>query len=257
MNYSSCTYGFSGVSTSIASYSKISLNTLEQILSIRKLAFIDRKKWDIESYQGSDYEWDEYDDPDAIYIYAHENDRVTGCVRLRPSSKPTLMSGPLSFILPTEKTRPHLGHCWEATRFALSANNFPTGKLTRANVDIRTAALFLSMIKFAQQQKFHAYEIVVDTLMEKILKRSGWPIERLNTSLGSKGEHIIYGTLPCTLKTYNEVLSKNAINRATVLTTPLMTHRSSDTLHKSLDIAQILPARNIPAKIPKHTELQL
>lgn len=257
MNYSPCTYGFSDVSTSIVSYSKIPLKTLEQILSIRKLAFIDRKKWDIESYQGSDYEWDEYDDPDAIYIYAHENDRVTGCVRLRPSNKPTLMSGPLSFILPTEKTRPHLGHCWEATRFALSTNNFSTGKLTRANVDIRTAALFLSMIKFAQQQKIHTYEIVVDTLMEKILKRSGWPIERLNTALGSKGENIIYGTLPCTLKTYDEVLSKNAINRTTVHTTPHMTHRSSDTLHNALDTTQMLPARNIPATIPMHTEFQL
>lgn len=257
MNYSSCTYGFSGVSTSIVSYSKIPLETLEQILSIRKLAFIDRKKWDIESYQGSDYEWDEYDDPDAIYIYAHENDRVTGCVRLRPSNKPTLMTGPLSFILPTEKIRPHLDHCWEATRFALSTNNSSTGKLTRANVDIRTAALFLSMIKFAQQQKIHAYEIVVDTLMEKILKRSGWAIERLNTALGSKGERIIYGTLPCTFRTYEEVLNKNAINRTTALKQPLMTRRSSDTLHKSLDTTQILFGRNIPAKKPMHTELQL
>lgn len=63
MNYSPCTYEFSGVSTRIVSYSNIPLDTLEQILSIRKLAFIDRKKWDIKSYQGSDYEWDEYDDP--------------------------------------------------------------------------------------------------------------------------------------------------------------------------------------------------
>ncbi|NUT84389.1 MULTISPECIES: acyl-homoserine-lactone synthase [Pseudomonas] len=257
MNYSPCTYGFSGVSTRIVSYSKIPLRTLEQILSIRKLAFIDRKKWDIESYQGSDYEWDEYDDPDAMYIYAHENDRVTGCVRLRPSSKPTLMSGALSFILPTEKNRPNLDHCWEATRFALSTDSSSTGKLTRANVDIRTAALFLSMIKFAQQQKIHTYEIVIDTLMEKILKRSGWAIERLNTASGSKGEHVIYGTLPCTLKTYEEVLSKNAIDRATILTPPLMADRSSDTLHKSLDTTKILPGRNIPAKRALHTELQL
>ena len=257
MNYSPCTYEFSGVSTRIVSYSNIPLETLEQILSIRKLAFIDRKKWDIKSYQGSDYEWDEYDDPDALYLYAHENDRVTGCVRLRPSSKPTLMSGSLSFILPIEKTRPHLSRCWEATRFALSANIFSTRKLTRANVDIRTAALFLSMIKFAQQQKIHTYEIVVDTLMEKILKRSGWPIERINSALGSKGEPIIYGTLPCTLKTYEEVLSKNAIHRTTVLTHSRMTHRSSDRLHKSLDTNQLLAGRNIPAKIPMHTEPQL
>ncbi|WP_413791417.1 MULTISPECIES: acyl-homoserine-lactone synthase [unclassified Pseudomonas] len=257
MNYSSCTYDFSGVTTSIASYSKVPLKILEQILSIRKLAFIDRKKWDIESYQGSDYEWDEYDDSDAIYIYAHQNDRVTGCVRLRPSSKPTLMSGPLSFILPAEETRPCLDKCWEATRFALSDDNFVTGKLTRASVDIRTAALFLSMIKFAQQQKIHTYEIVVDTLMEKILKRSGWAVERLNTALGSKGESIIYGTLPCTLNAYEEVLSKNAINKAIIFNKDAMKYRSSDTLPTSLVIAHALPGRNIPATRLVHTELQL
>ncbi|WP_339479216.1 MULTISPECIES: acyl-homoserine-lactone synthase [unclassified Pseudomonas] len=257
MNYFPHTYGFSGVYTSIVSHSKIPLKILEQILSIRKLAFIDRKKWDIESYQGSNYEWDEYDDPDAIYIYTHQNGRVTGCVRLRPSNKPTLMSGPLSFILPAEEARPRLDKCWEATRFALSANNFATGQLTQANVDIRTAALFLSMIKFAQQQKIHTYEIVVDTLMEKILKRAGWTVERLNTALGSKGEKIIYGALPCTLKTYEEVLNKNAINSTIVFNQALIPHHSSDTLQISRTIAQTLPDRNIPAKTRMHTELQL
>ncbi|WHS62779.1 acyl-homoserine-lactone synthase [Pseudomonas sp. G2-4] len=257
MNYSPCTYQFSGVSTSVASYSKIPLKTLEQILSIRKLAFIDRKKWDIESYQGSDYEWDEYDDPDAIYIYAHTHDRVTGCVRLRPSNKPTLMSGSLSFILPTDKPRPCLQHCWEATRFALSTDSFATGELTQANVDIRTAALFLSMIKFAQQQNIHTYEIVVDTMMEKILKRSGWTVERRNIALGSKGEKIIYGTLPCTFTTYEEVLSKNAIKTTRLYNPSPETCRSSDAHHKPLDIGQTFRNRNISAKSSMHTELQL
>ncbi|AHL36890.1 hypothetical protein CD58_16045 [Pseudomonas brassicacearum] len=257
MNYSPSTYQFSGVSTSVASYSQIPLNTLEQILSIRKLAFIDRKKWDIESYQGSAYEWDEYDDLDAIYIYAHINDRVTGCVRLRPSNKPTLMNGALSFILPTDQPRPCSRYCWEATRFALSTDSFTTGELTQANVDIRTAALFLSMIKFAQQQNIHLYEIVVDTMMEKILKRSGWTVDRRNIALGSKGEKIIYGTLPCSYATYEEVLSKNAINRTRIYNQSHQTCRSSGTLHKSLDIGQTLPNRNIPAKRPMHTELQL
>ncbi|MCP2072964.1 UNVERIFIED_ORG: acyl homoserine lactone synthase [Pseudomonas lini] len=257
MNYSPCTYQFSGVTTRVAGYSKIPPKILEQIFSIRKLAFIDRKKWDIESYQGSDYEWDEYDDLDATYIYTHQNDQVTGCVRLRPSSKPTLMSGPLSFILPAEETRAHLQHCWEATRFALSSDDFATGELTQANVDIRTAALFLSMIKFAQQQNVRTYEIVVDTMMEKILKRSGWTVDRRNIALGSKGEKIIYGTLPCTLLTYEEVLKKNAIHKATVYHQPLITCRSSDSLDKPQVIPQTLPNRNIPAKISMHTVLQL
>ncbi|UZE21409.1 hypothetical protein LOY67_15280 [Pseudomonas sp. B21-056] len=257
MNYSSCIHHFSGVSTRIESYSKIPPQTLQQILAIRKTAFIDRKKWDIESYQGTDYEWDEYDDPDATYIYAHENERVTGCVRLRPSSKPTLMSGALSFILPTDNIRPGLTYCWEATRFALSADKSSARELTLANMDVRTVALFLSMIKFAQLQNIDIYEIVVDTLMEKILKRSGWTIDRRNTALGSKGETIIYGTLPCTPDAYKEVLRKNAIQTITAYEQLLTANRSSDTSHKLFDIDRTATGRNIPAKKQMHTELHL
>ncbi|RON51647.1 acyl-homoserine-lactone synthase [Pseudomonas frederiksbergensis] len=211
-----CEFEFSGVYTRIGSYSTIPPTILEQILSIRKVAFIDRKKWDIESYQGSDYESDEYDDTDAIYIYSHKRDRVTGCVRLRPSSKPTLISGALSFMLATDKTRPNTKHCWEATRFALAANDNTIGELNNSNIDFRTAAIFLSMIKFAVKQNVQAYEVVVDAMMEKILKRSGWTVNRRNIALGSKGEKVIYGTLACTSSIYEELLKKNAPSRTSI-----------------------------------------
>jgi acyl homoserine lactone synthase len=257
MNYSSCIHHFSGVSTRIASYSQIPPQTLQQIFAIRKAAFIDRKKWDIESYQGTDYEWDEYDDPDAVYIYTYTDERVTGAVRLRPSNKPTLMSGALSFILPTGNIRPHSNCCWEATRFALLEDKTLAGEVTQANIDVRTAALFLSMIKFAQLQNIDTYEIVVDTLMEKILKRSGWTVERHNTAFGSKGETIIYGTLPCTLDAYKGVLRKNAIQTITAYEQFLIANRSSDTSHQPFDIDQTHIGRNIPAKKQMHTELHL
>lgn len=257
MNYSSCIHHFSGVSTRIAGYSKIPTQTLQQILAIRKTAFIDRKKWDIESYQGSDYEWDEYDDPDAVYIYTHTHEQVSGCVRLRPSNKPTLMSGALSFILPTDNIRPRSPYCWEATRFALSADRTSAVQVTQTNMDVRTVALFLSMIKFAQLQNIDTYEIVVDTMMEKILKRSGWIVDRHNTARGSKDETIIYGTLPCTSDAYKEVLRKNAIQTITAYEQFLMDNRSTDTSHKPFDIDQAHTDRNTPTKKQMHTELHL
>ena len=209
-------FEFSGVYTSIGSYSTIPPTILEQILSIRKVAFIDRKKWDIERYQGSDYESDGYDDTDAIYIYFHQKDRVTGCVRLRPSSQPTLMSGALSFMLATDKTRANTKHCWEATRFALAANDNSIGELNKSNIDFRTAAIFLSMINSAFKQNVHTYEFVVDAVMEKILKRSGWTVNRRNIAQGTKGEKVIYGTLSCTSSIYEEVLKKNAPTSTTL-----------------------------------------
>jgi acyl homoserine lactone synthase len=123
MNHFSCLYRFSGVCTCIGSYSTVPSRILGQILFIRKIECLDRKKWHIESYRDSDYESNEYDDLDAPHIYSHERDLVAGCVRLLPSRKPTLISGALSFMLMAEQIRPNYKHCWEATRFVLFAGH--------------------------------------------------------------------------------------------------------------------------------------
>lgn len=65
------------------------------------------------------------------------------------------------------------------------------------------------MIKFAFKQNVHTYEVVVDAMMEKILKRSGWTVNRRNIAQGTKGEKVIYGTLPCTSSVFDEVFKKN------------------------------------------------
>ncbi|WP_248798385.1 acyl-homoserine-lactone synthase [Pseudomonas sp. MWU13-2105] len=207
--FSEHSYTFSDVHIAIASYAELPTHALEQILSIRKAAFIDRRKWDIESYTGSDYEFDEYDNDDAIYIYSHKGPLVTGCVRLRPSYKPTLICGALSFMLSDGLSRPNPMDCWEATRFALLSTDTSSSDFSKTKVDFRTAALFLAMLQFASTQEVSTYEVIVDAMMEKVLRRSGWSLQRRNVAHGSKGEKVIYGTLECTPKIYDNMLNIN------------------------------------------------
>ncbi|WP_040066973.1 acyl-homoserine-lactone synthase [Pseudomonas batumici] len=213
--FSDHSYSFSDIHVAIASYSELPSRALEQILSIRKTAFIDRRKWDIESYTGSDYEFDEYDNDDSVYIYSHIGSQVTGCVRLRPSHKPTLMCGALNFMLSDGLPRPNPMDCWEATRFALLSTDTSGSDFTKSKVDFRTAALFLAMLQFARTQEVGTYEVVVDAMMEKVLRRSGWILHRRSVAQGSKGEKVIYGTLECTAMIYDNMLKINHMEHLT------------------------------------------
>ncbi|NWA25188.1 hypothetical protein HX870_30870 [Pseudomonas gingeri] len=226
--FSDHSYTFSDVHVAIASYSELPTPALEQILSIRKAAFIDRRKWDIESYAGSEYEFDEYDNDDALYIYTHKGSQVTGCVRLRPSYKPTLICGALSFMLTDGLSRPNPMECWEATRFALLSSDTSGSDFTKTKVDFRTAALFLAMLQFASTQEVDTYEVIVDAMMEKVLKRSGWLLNRRNVAHGSKGEKVIYGTLDCTTKIYNNMLKINHMQHLTDDLLPIMALPATD-----------------------------
>ncbi|KPA87586.1 MULTISPECIES: acyl-homoserine-lactone synthase [Pseudomonas] len=226
--FSWTSYIFSKVHVAVASYSELPSHVLEQILSIRKAAFIDRRKWHIASYCGSEYEFDEYDDDDALYLYTHKGVQVTGCVRLRPSYKPTLICGALNFVLSDDRSRPNLIDCWEASRFALLNSDTSDSGFTEAKVDLRTVALFLAMLQFASTQEIGTYEVIVDALMEKVLKRSGWTVARRNVVQGSKGEKVIYGTLECTPAIYHRILRINHVQRLTERPPPMAALRTFD-----------------------------
>lgn len=177
-----------------------------QIYCLRKHAFIDRKGWSIQSYKGGDIEYDEYDDSQAYYIFTLHEDFVTGCVRLRPSTSPTLMSGSFAWLKKQVKSNDfNFKITWEASRFFITPAKCLIGR--RDRIDTRTRALFISMIEFGVNLEFEGYEVVVDEVMLRILRRSRWPVNILSSGIGNMGEKIYYGILPCDLKILNDVAS--------------------------------------------------
>lgn len=177
----------------------------EQIFISRKKTFIDRRQWDIVSYDGGDHEIDQYDDPDSYYIYSIYNRTVTGCVRLRPSSAPTLMTGPLKWLKdPINFSEKETGAIWEASRFFITPSK-NENTMSGGGIDIRTLVLFLSMIEFGIERKISHYEVVVDAIMARILRRSGWKLKILNYGEGSLNERIYYGLLPCSTENYDYI----------------------------------------------------
>ncbi|KIH83864.1 hypothetical protein UCMB321_2446 [Pseudomonas batumici] len=125
------------------------------------------------------------------------------------------MCGALNFMLSDGLPRPNPMDCWEATRFALLSTDTSGSDFTKSKVDFRTAALFLAMLQFARTQEVGTYEVVVDAMMEKVLRRSGWILHRRSVAQGSKGEKVIYGTLECTAMIYDNMLKINHMEHLT------------------------------------------
>lgn len=187
---------FIGIETVVLNYYELSQKTRNQIYQSRKEIFIDKKQWSIDSYNDGDIEFDEYDDGESYYICAFHNSNVTGCVRLRPSTAPTLMTGPFKWLKePVEFRENNSKTIWEASRFFITPDRLHHFKNKR--FDRRTHALFLCMIEFGMKFNLSSYEVVVDAMMIRILRMSGWPLKVLNSDIVSKNEKIYYGLLPC------------------------------------------------------------
>lgn len=207
---------FLAVEAASSNHLDIPKSFLDQIYRSRKRIFIDRKKWEMESYKGEDIEFDEYDDNDAYYIYTLNGINVTGCVRLRPSTLPTLMTGPFKSLKdPVNNDLTIDESTWEASRLFITKNNVSGEK--SAGIDKRTIAIFLGMINFGLAIGVTNFEVVVDATMRRVLKICGWPVNVLNSGFGSSNEKLYYGLLPCTLKSLNDIIlimSKSAALQA-------------------------------------------
>lgn len=201
-------YNFYGIDVKCGSFKDVSGETLEKICRIRKNAFIDRRKWNVDSYDGSLSERDRYDDESSYYLYLENNLSLDGCVRLRPSYMPNLLSGALEHATGGKRKISNKEYVyWEASRFCLIPYS---GKVRSLEITmcIRTHAMFMGMIAFGISFGIHGFEVVVDESMRRILRMCGWPLSIICTSKGRHGESIYYGSLPCSIDQSINIKSK-------------------------------------------------
>lgn len=201
----SLSWSLFGIEAIVSNYNDIPKCILDEMYRSRKEIFIDRKKWNVGSYKGGGLECDRYDDEEAYYIYILNKGCIAGCVRLRPSTSPTLMTGPLKWLKdPVETKKSELESIWEASRFFITPDKAFQRESWR--FDKRTYALFISMIEFGIARAVINYEVAVDAIMMRILRACGWPLSVVNSGFGSLNEKVYYGLLPCNADALNKIL---------------------------------------------------
>jgi acyl homoserine lactone synthase len=153
-------------------------NFVEEIAEMHRLryrVFKERLDWDVQI--SGDMEVDEFDAYHPVYLIQRvSDDRIQGCVRLLPSTGPTMLRDAFPALLAGESA-PASSKIWESSRFALDVGtDAPKAAHGLASA---TYELFAGMIEFGLSRKLTDIVTVTDARMERILRRAGWPLRRI------------------------------------------------------------------------------
>ncbi|OWK19814.1 conjugal transfer protein TraI [Mesorhizobium amorphae CCBAU 01583] len=142
---------------------------------LRYRVFKERLDWEVRGNGG--YEIDSFDALRPHYLLQRGFEgRVDGCVRLLPTTGATMLRDTFPVLL-EGKTAPEHPSIWESSRFALDiASSAPKGA---GGIAIATYELFAGMIELGLSRQLSNIVTVTDLRMERILRRAGWPLNRI------------------------------------------------------------------------------
>lgn len=151
------------------------IDLIEASFALRYEIFHKRLGWEVETYNG--LEFDDFDaSPGTSYlIHTDKSGTVTGCARLLPTTGPNMLRDVFPVLLDGEKP-PFSPRVWESTRFAVS-----TDGQTNASHGMITHKLLDAMCELGMAYGLQKIVSVTDPLVERVLKRSGLPTERLGS----------------------------------------------------------------------------
>ncbi|MES0114027.1 acyl-homoserine-lactone synthase [Mesorhizobium sp. M0013] len=189
---------------------------LEQMHRLRYRVFRDRLDWDV-SFSGG-FEVDPFDALRPHYLLLGEPDgRIDGCVRLLPTTGPTMLRDSF-FALLAGCPAPEDPRVWESSRFAL---DLPPSAPKQAGIAIGTYELFAGMVEFGLSRGLRSIVTVTDLRIERILRRAGWPLERLSDPQTIGNTRAVAGYLDVSTESLEALRRKGGL-KGPVLWTPVM-----------------------------------
>jgi acyl homoserine lactone synthase len=176
-------------------------NELRQMHRLRAIVFGGRLAWDVSISDG--VERDQYDECRPTYLLAiADAGKVAGCVRLLPASGPTMLEQTFLKLLETGSLRPHSGMV-ESSRFCVDTSLAAArggGQLHPA-----TLTMFAGIIEWSMTSGYSEIVTATDLRFERILKRAGWPMQRLGEPAPIGNTIAIAGRLPADRGSFEQV----------------------------------------------------
>lgn len=153
------------------------LDLIMDMHRLRRRVFKDRLDWDV-SVSG-DMEIDPYDALGPVHlIQVSDEGSVIGCVRLLPTTGPTMLANTFPALLDGQEP-PRDPRIVESSRFCVDTER--AARSGKRGLRQATSALFAAMIEWGLTQDVSAIVTVTDTRVERILRRSSWPLERIGS----------------------------------------------------------------------------
>ncbi|WP_194467845.1 acyl-homoserine-lactone synthase [Bradyrhizobium sp. CCBAU 53340] len=151
------------------------LDFLTSMYQLRRRVFKDRLDWSV-SVSG-DLEIDVYDtlNPTYLLVISDENE-VLGCVRLLPTTGPNMLADTFTHLLGNRAAPSDVG-ILESSRFCVDTER--SVDPGQSGFNRATFVLFAAMLESIRAAGAQSIVTVTDARMERILRRAGWPLERL------------------------------------------------------------------------------
>ncbi|OKO78312.1 acyl-homoserine-lactone synthase [Bradyrhizobium sp. NAS96.2] len=151
------------------------VDLLTRMYQLRRRIFHDRLEWDVSV--SNDMELDVFDTLSPSYLAVlSDRKEVLGCVRLLPTTGPTMLGDVFASLL-AGAPMPRDRRILESSRFCVDTQRLADtspGGLSRA-----TFMLFAAMIEYLRRTESCSIVTVTDVRMERILRRAGWPLQRI------------------------------------------------------------------------------
>jgi N-acyl-L-homoserine lactone synthetase len=154
------------------------LDVLAAMYRLRRRVFRDRLDWSV-SVSG-DLELDVFDALKPTYLVVMNDGSVIGCVRLLPTTGPTMLSETFPELLGGQ-TPPNSARILESSRFCVDTDI--SAELASNGLSRATFVLFAAMIEYLRLADADSIVTVTDARMERILRRAAWPLERIASPL--------------------------------------------------------------------------
>lgn len=151
------------------------LSRVLEMHRLRKEVFHDRLGWSVAV--SGDLEVDEYDALGPVYVLSETpRGEVLGTVRLLPTTGPYMLRNTFASLLDGAEA-PASEFMWEASRFAVGRDCVKGD----AGLACATYELLIGVLQFGLANDIEAILCVVDLRMERVLRRAGWPMQRLGS----------------------------------------------------------------------------
>ena len=167
---------------------------------LRTQVFQDRLGWSVDVVAGR--EADEYDLLAPTYILAVTDDgAVAGCARLLPASGPTMLERTFPQLLATGRLAAHPAMI-ESSRLCVDTS---LGEGRGGVLHDATLSMFAGIIEWSMTNGYTEIVTATDVRFERILKRAGWPMQRLGEPHTIGNTIAVAGSLPADLASFNRV----------------------------------------------------
>ncbi|UWU80536.1 GNAT family N-acetyltransferase [Bradyrhizobium huanghuaihaiense] len=151
------------------------VDLLADMYRLRRQIFKDRLDWSVAV--SGDMEVDLFDALSPTYLLVLTDDgAVVGSVRLLRTVGPNMLADTFPFLL-GDSPVPRSEKVLESSRFCVDTHR--ASQLAGNGINRATIMMFAAMIEYLKATNADSIVTVTDVRMERILRRAGWPLERL------------------------------------------------------------------------------